>query len=78
MADKTLLDLDLYSTALTGDELMHIVTGATGLEVDYRMKVLNLLTYLMSADGSNLAIGSDADGGIYERSNVWTGGASTR
>lgn len=31
----------------------------------------------MNTDGSNLAIGSDADGGIYERSNVWTGGAST-
>ena len=48
MADKTLLDLDLYDAALTGDELMHIVQGATGSEVDYRMALSNLETYLSS------------------------------
>ena len=49
MADKTLLDLSAYSDPLTGDELLHIIQGATGLEVDYKMTLSNLLTYLMAA-----------------------------
>ena len=61
MADKTILDLPEYTQPLTGDEQLYLVTGTPA--EDFRISADSF----MLPDGSNLILGSDADGDMYYR-----------